>query len=113
MKEPSVVDVRADDERVIVDVRGEIDQATRDELAAGLVRAIDLGVDEGRPVQVDLTDVSFMDSWGLGAVLSAYGDAQGRGVPFEVTNASRQVAHLFVITGIAVDFGWPTFASTG
>jgi len=96
-------------DNVVVDVRGEIDQATRDALAARLGEAITTG----RPVQVDLTGVSFMDSWGLSAVLAAHAEAQERGVPFEVTNASRQVAQLFVITGVAVDFGWPTFAGDG
>ena len=99
-----VIELRDTDGGVVVDVAGEIDEATRDLLSERLSSAID----SGAMVQVDLTHVSFMDSWGLSAVLAAHADAVERGVGFEVSGASPQVAHLFVITGVAVDYGWPT-----
>lgn len=99
-----VIDLHDTDGGVVVDVTGEIDQATRTLLSDRLSVAIR----SGSPVQVDLTKVSFMDSWGLSAVLAAQAEAVERGVGFEVSGASRQVAHLFVVTGVAVDYGWPT-----
>ena len=80
----------------------------RDPIQFAEVAAKGAPIDSGAMVQVDLTHVSFMDSWGLSAVLAAHADAVERGVGFEVSGASPQVAHLFVITGVAVDYGWPT-----
>lgn len=93
------------DDLTHVSVVGEVDHATRERVAARLLEA----VDRGRPVRVDLSPTTFMDSWGLAAVLEAHASASGAGVDFEVVAASRQVGNLLVITGVAVDFGWPTF----
>lgn len=104
-----VVDLHDAGDGVTVDVTGEIDQATRDLLATHLFDAI-----SAHPtVFVDLTKVSFMDSWGLSAVLAARARAAEQGVEFGVSAASRQVAHLFDITGVGIDFGWPTVSSDG
>src|SRR5438045_1241562 len=90
---------RADESgAVVVRAFGEVDQATMETLLAELTAAIRTS----SSVQVDLSGVAFMDSWGLSALLSASAEATARNVPFGVTVASRQVAHLFVITGVAV-----------
>ena len=105
-----VIDLRDAGGLVVVDVTGEVDEATRRRLAERLDAAVDGALAERSEVHVDMTGVSFMDSWGLGALLAAHARAEELGVGFEVTGASRQVAHLFVVTGVAVDYGWPTFA---
>ena len=41
-------------------------------------------------------------------MLAAHADAVEQGVAFRVAGASPEVADLFVITRVAVDYGWPT-----
>ena len=48
-----------------------------------------------RKITLDLTDVSYMDSMGLGTVASLYVSARTAGRQFEVINLSRRVRELF------------------
>lgn len=74
-------------------VAGELDLATAPEL----VRVLD-GVEAGTtPVQIDLSDVSFIDATGLRALLRA----QARfGPGVELTAPSRPVRRLFELLGM-------------
>jgi len=58
------VTCEARDGHVVVAVRGELDELTAPELDGELARAVD-----GRPVVVDLSDVSFISSAGLHVLL--------------------------------------------
>ena len=49
-------------------------------------------------VVLDLTDVAFMDSMGLGTIASLYVSAKTAGCQFEVVNLSRRVRDLFTMT---------------
>jgi anti-anti-sigma factor len=62
------IDEAREGERVVVRVRGEIDMATGPLLSSALTRA----AAQASEVHVDLSDVQFMDSTGLSALVTAH-----------------------------------------
>lgn len=90
------LDERADGERSVVVLRGELDLATVDEVRARLdeLRA------EGRPVVLDLDELSFMDSTGIRLVLEAVRYRERDGWRFEVTRGSTAVQRIFAAARI-------------
>lgn len=77
-------------------VAGELDIHTAGKLARHLGA---VGPDVRR-ILLDLSELEFMDSLGLGVVLSARTRAQARGCDLIVTAASPPVAHLFTLAGV-------------
>ncbi len=51
-------------------------------------------------VVLDLTDLGYMDSSGLGAIIGLYVSAKSAGSKLEVINLSQRVRHLFSITNV-------------
>ena len=72
---------------VVVRVAGELDLATAPELAELFAHA-----EWDRPVVLDLTAVSFIDSSGIRALCRAADEAARRGVAFQAVEASGPVA---------------------
>jgi anti-anti-sigma factor len=56
------------------------------------------GVDVTRRIALDLSGVTFIDSTGLGALLSVWTAAQRRAVDLEITNLSPRVEKLVNLT---------------
>jgi anti-sigma B factor antagonist len=87
---------RADGERSVVALRGELDLATVDEVRARLdaLRA------SGRPVVLDLDELTFMDSTGIRLVLESVRHREREGWGFEVTRGSTAVQRIFAAARI-------------
>ena len=51
-------------------------------------------------IVLDLTDLGYMDSSGLGAIIGLYVSAKGAGGRLEVINLSARVRQLFSITNV-------------
>lgn len=51
-----------------------------------------------RKVTLDLTDLTFMDSMGLGAIASLYVSAKTAGCELELINLSKRIRDLFSVT---------------
>jgi anti-sigma B factor antagonist len=51
-----------------------------------------------RPVIIDLSDVPYMDSAGLGAVISIFASCQRTGRAFAITGVSERIQTLFEVT---------------
>ena len=49
-------------------------------------------------IVLDLSDITFMDSMGLGTVASLYVSAKTAGCQFELINLSRRLRDLFTVT---------------
>ena len=94
---------RQADGAIIVDVRGTLDAATVDALREALVST----VQRQRPVTliVDLTYVTFMDSQGIGTLVTGYNAARETGTRFVLRNPSEFVYSQLRITGLAAMFG--------
>ncbi len=90
--------------------------ATRDEGAAGVVLALSGELDlagapglsaalaearaDGRPLTLDLRDLDFIDSSGLGALVRFNNAAQADGYEYRVIPGPPQVHRAFVLAGL-------------
>jgi anti-sigma B factor antagonist len=82
---------------VTVALRGEVDVATVDQVRVALADAI-----AGRPrsVVVDMTDLSFIDSTGLGALIFGFQRCRDEGIAFQLARPSRGVRQILVLSGL-------------
>lgn len=88
----------------------EVDQATIDattawDLRPVLVRAL---YTQGPDLWVDLGNVTFIDSTGLGMLVSVLREAREMNGDIHLINAGREVRRILDITGIRVLFDGPT-----
>ena len=82
---------------VIVALRGEVDVATVDQVRVALGDAI---AAQPRTVVVDLADLSFIDSTGLGALVAGFQRARDAGIAFRLARPSRGVRQVLVLSGL-------------
>ncbi|MFD1374551.1 STAS domain-containing protein [Actinoplanes sichuanensis] len=81
---------------LVVALAGECDLRSRDEMTSALLDA----VRSSRTVTVDLSDVGFLDSSGLHALVTAHQEALELSGVLYVVNATGTVATVLEITGI-------------
>ena len=79
-----------------VSLRGEVDVLTVDQVRVALGEALAAGPSE---IVVDLTDLTFIDSTGLGALIFGFQRARDRGVRFRLAHPSRAVHQILVLSG--------------
>jgi anti-sigma B factor antagonist len=92
-----------DDGTAQLAVHGEIDFSNSDEVAQALRDAV---TDWSPPeLWVDLTEASFIDSTGLGALIEGYRAATAANCRFVVTNASPSFRRVLTVTGLCELFG--------
>jgi anti-sigma B factor antagonist len=82
---------------VTVALHGEVDVATVDQVRVALADAI-----AGRPraLVVDMADLSFIDSTGLGALIFGFQRCRDQGITFRLANTSRGVRQILVLSGL-------------
>ncbi|GAA3347926.1 hypothetical protein GCM10020358_64550 [Amorphoplanes nipponensis] len=97
MSEEAVTSLDRDADVVTVRLHGEIDVLTVDQVRVSLVEAL-----EGRPraIIVDLAELSFIDSTGLGAIIFGFQRARDEGVEFRLAHPSRGVRQILVLSGL-------------
>jgi anti-sigma B factor antagonist len=93
-----LVDEAVDDTTHVVSLRGEIDAATAPRLGSRLLGLADEGK---RGVVVDLTDVTFMDSTGIGVLLNAVTHFEARHAELVLVCSSDMILRPFQLTGVA------------
>lgn len=93
-----------DDDRVVVAPAGECDLRSRDRLTETLLAA----VRSATTVVVDLTAVTFFDSSGLHALVTAHHAALRRSGSLHVVNATGTVATVLEMTGLMELLRHPT-----
>lgn len=84
---------------LVVRVEGEVDMNTLDEFS----RVLHQACESAKPpmvVTADLTDVTFMSSAGLTALLEVHQRCQRQGTPLQVEIAHRTVRRALEITGV-------------
>ena len=93
---------------VVAALSGEIDldraDAVRDSLAAAA------GASECRYLRVEVSEVTFIDSYALGALVSARNTAASSGVTLTLANPSQPVRKAIQVTGLNDVFGLPAIA---
>ena len=85
------------DGTVRVAVRGEIDIASSDELRSALLGLSDQGA---RQVTVDLSDLDFIDSTGLGALIRVLKHYRAQGGDLKLASPTRPVQKVLEITSL-------------
>jgi anti-anti-sigma factor len=81
-----------------VAAEGEIDLSTVDELRTAVRAAADGGVEK---LQLDLTEVEFIDSAGLGGLLELRSTLRSRAVTLEISAGDGPVRQAMEITGLS------------
>ncbi len=92
------VEVRNEGRASVIAVSGELDLASSAALEAELTRVTDSSVDQ---VIVDLRELEFMDSTGLGTLVKAHQRAEEAGQRFVLIRGPQQVQRLLSLTGVA------------
>ncbi|MFI7599397.1 STAS domain-containing protein [Actinoplanes sp. NPDC049681] len=92
-----------DRETLCISLRGDIDYAN----SASITQAIRDAMVQGRPklVLVDVAEVTFLDSSGLGALVAALRAATDCGASFRVERPNANVYGQFEIAGLVELFG--------
>lgn len=80
-----------------VSLHGEIDILTVEQLRVVLGEAV-----AGRPqqIRVDLAGVTFIDSTGLGALISGFQRARDAGIRFCLSRPAANVRQILVLSGL-------------
>ena len=96
---------RQADGAIVIDVRGSLDAATVDALRETLLGTLQ----KERPLTliVDLTYVTFMDSQGIGTLVTGSNEARETGTRFILRNPSEFVHSQLRVTGLTEMFGLP------
>lgn len=90
---------------LVASLDGELDLDSADVVRDSLAEAVRLFT--CRRIQVDVSRLSFIDSYALGALVSARNTAAGAGVPLTLVNPSPPVRKAVEVTGLADVFGLP------
>jgi anti-anti-sigma factor len=90
----------------VIAIEGEVDYANAHEIT----EAVSVAIEEWQPrtICVDLASVAFMDSMGLGALITSYRATTETGASFVVVNPSRFTLNLLSATGLVDVFGLGT-----
>ena len=97
MPEELVTSLDRDADTVTVALHGEVDVATVDQVRVALTDAL---AAKPRTIVVDLSDLSFIDSTGLGALIFGYQRCRDEDIIFRLARPSRGVHQLLALSGL-------------
>lgn len=101
---PSQEAVPAPTPHVFRVTQGTIDAQTAWDLRPALMKAL---YTHGPEINVDLSDVSFIDSTGLGMLVGVLKEAQTMKGAVRLINPGREVRRILQVTGLATMFQQP------
>lgn len=99
-----VIRTNRDADKVVVGVTGEVDVSNAPELRDAI--DAELAADPAG-LLVDLADVPYIDSTGIGVLVGAAHRAKDAGVSLVVTNPQRNVARVLAMLGVDGELGIP------
>lgn len=97
MTQQLIVTVRHDDDHAIIEVAGEVDIETAPQLREVVTQVTDEGADR---LVFDLSDVTFVDSVGLGVFVLARKKMLLRQGTIGIVAPTRRVVAIFKIAGL-------------
>ncbi|RSD21136.1 anti-sigma factor antagonist [Mesobacillus subterraneus] len=92
------IDVKETESMLAVKVSGEIDAYTAPQLREKL---FPMSEKEGIKMVVDLSEVNYMDSTGLGVFVGVFKNVRAHNGEFKIVGLSERLQRLFEITGLA------------
>jgi anti-sigma B factor antagonist len=96
-QEPFRIDVRSEQDRIVLCLHGELDLASAS-LLQSEIESAEIG--KTAMVVLDLEDLEFIDSTGLRIILAAHERSQAHGQEFAITRGSQQIQRLLSITRV-------------
>lgn len=104
MQTPFAIDISANADRRLVALSGELDIAHAPDLEAAIAKLCDEGAHE---IVVDLSDVVFIDSSGLRALLAGMSTCSERGCSYLLDpDLPMAVRRLFEVAGVGSRFSF-------
>ncbi|WP_067496528.1 STAS domain-containing protein [Actinoplanes sp. TFC3] len=97
MTDEPVTTLERDNDVATVALHGEVDVLNVDQVRIALVEALETAP---RTIVVDLAQLSFIDSTGLGAIIFGFQRARDEGIDFQLANPSRGVHQILVLSGL-------------
>jgi anti-sigma B factor antagonist len=88
---------RAEENRHVIALSGELDIASAPALEAKIV---ELCTDGARSVVIDLSELAFIDSTGLRAIMGARSLCDERSCDFSLVPGGKSIQRVFVLTGL-------------
>jgi anti-sigma B factor antagonist len=95
------IDLKSDEGTLVFKLRGSLDLATAPTVRAALSDATEKGSNN---LIVDLTQLEFLDSTGLGVLIGAHRRAAEHGGSFRLIVSDGSIARLLNITGLIAVF---------
>jgi anti-sigma B factor antagonist len=87
---------------VTLNLEGDIDVSVADQLGAEATQALDAAESSG--LVVDMQNVKFIDSTGLGALVRLRKNAAARGIPLRLRNVPPQTLRVMQLTALDQSF---------
>ena len=97
MPDEIVTSVDQNARTVTVSLHGEVDVLTVDQVRVALTDALAASPHD---IVVDLAELTFIDSTGLGALIFGFQRARDAGVRFRLAHPSRSVRQILVLSGL-------------
>lgn len=97
MPDEIVTQVDPNADTTTVALLGEVDVLTVDQVRVALDEALAV---RPREIVVDLSDLAFIDSTGLGALISGFQRARDAGIAFRLAHPTRPVHQILVLSGL-------------
>lgn len=92
---PAKVELTGNIARIVLS--GNLDFSTQEDLVSAIDQA--LSSDAAKEIQVDMTDVAFIDSSAIRALLTLQERARGKEKSLSIWNCSEQIRETFSIGG--------------
>ncbi|MCL2853484.1 MAG: anti-sigma factor antagonist [Defluviitaleaceae bacterium] len=89
---------RQEPDRLVAEVSGEIDHHSAAELKERIAREYSRGT--AKDLELNFSQVTFMDSSGVGMVIGRFKDTQTRGGNMAVSGLSGDIKRLFELSGL-------------
>jgi len=91
------IEMTSNSDSQIITVSGEVDLATSPELDVAIIGALESGT---QSLVIDLSDVSFMDSSGLGVIVRGLKRCREADKDLDLVISNERVLKVFGITGL-------------
>ena len=91
------VEIRVEGKYLIISLRGELDVESSQEMKSEVRKLIS---SEAPNVVIDLTNVNYVDSSGLGTLIALQKDARFNGGSLSIVGASQQIRRVMKMTNL-------------
>ncbi len=85
-----------------VSVHGEVDVSCADELRTCIAHVME---HEAKGIRIDIADMPYIDSTGIGVLVGAAHTASEQGIAFEIAHPQRNVARVLELLGVTSELG--------